>query len=234
MRRIVFLLFMLFASMMVQAKARVSDKPAFASTSTSDLLPVKVEHLKKKTVVHFRMDCALRRNWSMEGARLECEGRVYEYISGRLITHDGPMVLSDEAFEIGKEYDKNPMQDSLILTFEPLPKKTVMFDYIEGDNSSSWKIYGIRLDGKLHPFRLPAYKKPDNTGEPLKPLTLTHGKAMATIRVHGGSGVGYFGDSARNPLTGDYEDETIYEDSVTQFCHPAFMPMMLWIGDLSL
>ena len=226
MRRFVFLLFTLLASMTMQAKTRVSDKPAFASTSTSDLLPVKVEHLKKKTVVHFRMNCAHRRNWSMVGARLECEGRVYKYISGRLITHDGPMVLSDEAFEIGKEYDKNPMQDSLILTFEPLPKKTVMFDYIEGDNSSSWKIYGIRLDGKLHPFRLPAYKKPENTDEPLKPLTLTHGKAKATIRVHGGSVVGYFGDSALNPLTGDYEDETVYEDSVTQFCHPAFMPMM--------
>ena len=101
MRRFVFLLFTLLSSMMVQAEARVSDKPAFASTSTSDLLPVKVEHLKTKTVVHFRMNCAHRRNWSMEGARLECEGRVYKYISGRLVTHDGPMVLSDEAFDLG-------------------------------------------------------------------------------------------------------------------------------------
>ena len=40
------------------AKNKVIDRPAFKSTSTNDLLPVKVELTKTATIVHFRMACA--------------------------------------------------------------------------------------------------------------------------------------------------------------------------------
>lgn len=53
----------------VSAKNKVIDRPAFKSTSTSSLYPVKVELTKTATIVHFHMNCAHWRDWSMDGAR---------------------------------------------------------------------------------------------------------------------------------------------------------------------
>ena len=65
------------------AKNKVIDRPAFKSTSTNDLLPVKVELTKTATIVHFRMACAHWRDWSMDGARLECSCLLYTSPSPR-------------------------------------------------------------------------------------------------------------------------------------------------------
>ena len=216
------LLFALLLAVSAQAKDRVIDRPAFKSTNTGSIIPVKVELTKKATIVHFRVDCAHWRDWSMVGARLESSGKTCAYQHGRIITHDGTTVLADEAFEIGRKYPKNAQQDSLILTFEPLPKEAKTFDYLESDNESSWKIYGIRLDNQLYPLVLPPYQKPVDNGEPLKPLTLKHGEATATLTLHGGDDFDYFGDPSRHPITGDYDSRSRYEgDSTLIYCHPA-------------
>ena len=60
---------------------------------------------------------------------------------------------------------------------EPLPRGTKAFDYIESDDPNSWKFYGIRLDNKLYPELLPAYKARKDYGKPLEPLTLKYGEA---------------------------------------------------------
>jgi len=222
MKKMLFL-FALVLAVSAQAKDRVIDRPAFKSTNTGSIIPVKVELTKKATIVHFRVDCAHWRDWSMDGARLESGGKTCAYQHGRIITHDGTTVLADEAFEIGRKYPKNAQQDSLILTFEPLPKEAKTFDYLESDNESSWKIYGIRLDNQLYPLVLPPYQKPVDNGEPLKPLTLKHGEATATLTLHGGGTFTYFGDPSRDPLTGQYESKTQYDDSTTFYCHPAYV-----------
>jgi len=183
---------------------------------------VKVELTKKATIVHFRVDCAHWRDWSMDGARLESGGKTYAYLHGRILTHDGATVLTDEAFEIGRKYLKNEQQDSLILTFEPLPKEAKTFDYLESDSEGPWKIYGIRLDNQLYPLILPPYQKAVDNGEPLKPLTLKHGEATATLTLHGGDAFSYFGDPSRHPITGDYDSRSRNEgDSTLIYCHPA-------------
>ena len=223
MKKMLFL-FALVLAVSAQAKDRVIDRPAFKSTNTGSIIPVKVELTKKATIVHFRVDCAHWRDWSMDGARLECNGKTCAYRHGRIITHDGTTVLADEKFEIGRKYPKNAQQDSLILTFEPLPKGAKTFDYLESDNEGPWKIYGIRLDNRLYPFIFPPYQKPVDNGEPLKPLTLKHGEATATLTLHGGGTFTYFGDPSRDPLTGQYESKTLYGgDSTTFYCHPAYV-----------
>ena len=216
------LLFALLLALSAQAKDRVIDRPAFKSTNTGSIIPVKVELTKRATIVHFRVDCAHWRDWSMDGARLESGGKTYAYLHGRILTHDGATVLADEAFEIGRKYPKNAQQDSLILTFEPLPKEAKTFDYLESDSEGPWKIYGIRLDNQLYPLVLPPYQKPVDDGEPLKPLTLKHGEATATLTLHGGDGFSYFGDPSRHPITGDYDSRSRNEgDSTLIYCHPA-------------
>ena len=205
----------------VSAKDKVFDRPAFISTA-SDLCPIKVVLTKKSTIVHFRMDCAHRRAWSMTGARLECNGQTYAYQRGRILTHEGIDVLADEAFELGKEYAQNARQDLLVLYFDPLPKGAKTFDYAEGDKDLSWKSRGIRLDNQLYPSLIPPYKPRVDDGRPLEPIALKHGEATATITVHGGGNIYYVGDPSRDIITGNYDSRTQYLDSTLIYCHPAY------------
>ena len=214
-----------------KAKDRVIDRPAFRSTSTNSMFPVKVELIKTATIVHFHLNCACWRDWSMDGARLEFGGQRYAYKKGRIITHEEATVLSDETFEIGKKYAKNAQQDSLILYFDPLPNGAKTFDYVEADNDGAWKIHGIRLDNQLYPLALPPYQKPTDDGEPLQPLTLKHGEATATCTLHGGGSLSYFGPPSCDPITGLYESWTHYADSVTIYRHPAYVATRtVWLG----
>ena len=204
-----------------QAKDIVIKRPAFRSISSNSLCPKKVDLTKNATVVHFSMMCAHWRDWSMDGARLMCNGQQFAFKEGRIITHDGTKVLADETFELGKQYIKNAQQDSVILYFEPLPRGAKTFDYIENDKEGTWKVYGIRLDNQLYPFTFPPYKKPIDNGEPLKPLTLKNGEATGTLTLHGGGEYYYFGEPSRDPITGQYESKSQYKDSTLVYCHPA-------------
>ena len=209
----------------MQAKDKVIDRPAFRSKSADSLYPVKVELTKTATIVHFHMNCAHGRSWSMTGAKLECDGKTYACQRGRILTHEGSKVLADDVFELGKEYEKNAQMDSVILYFDSLPKNAKTFDYLEGDSPASWKIFGIRLDNKLYPYRLPAYKKPADNGEPLKPLTLKYGQCNLTVNKDSSTmfGIAY----AANPVTGNYDAEIPTEDNYLISVYPAAHPTFL-------
>lgn len=221
MKKLLTILCAMLLTLSVQAKDKVIDRPAFSGTS-SDLCPIKVVLTKKSTIVHFRMDCAHRRAWSMTGARLECNGQAYAYQRGRILTHEGIDILADEAFELGKEYAQNARQDLLVLYFDPLPKGAKTFDYAEGDKDLSWKSRGIRLDNQLYPSLIPPYKPRVDDGRPLEPIALKHGEATATITVHGGGNIYYVGDYSRDIITGNYDSRTQYLDSTLIYCHPAY------------
>lgn len=120
MKKLLTILCAMLLTVLVQVKDKILDRPAFRSSSNS-LYPAKVELKKKETVVHFHIACAHWRDWSMDGARLECDGLQIAFKSGYIITHEGRQVLADDVFELGKKYAQNAQQDSLVLTFEPLP-----------------------------------------------------------------------------------------------------------------
>ena len=230
MKKLLTMLCAMLLTLPVLAKDKIFERPAFRTTSNS-ICPVKVELKKKETVVHFRVACAHWRDWSMDGARLECDGLQIAFKSGHIITHEGRQVLTDDVFELGKKYAQNVQQDSLILTFEPLPKGAKTFDYIESGLEGGWYIRGIRLDGEHYGSIFPAYHSLVDDGQPLKPLMPTYGKARATATLHGGNGLSYFGPPACDPITGKFETETQHLDSVIVFCHPAYLPMrVVWIG----
>ncbi len=207
----------------LEEEKRVVLRPAFKSSSTGSLCPKRVELTKEATVVHFRMNCAHWRNWSMEGARLESDGKRYAFRQGRIITHDGTEVLTDDPFQLGKQYAQNAQQDSVILYFEPLAAEAKTFDFIEeGEDEGLWRVWGVRLDGQLYPSIFPPYESRVDDGKPLAPLTLKHGEARATFVVHGGS-ISYFGDPSRDPITGQYESKSEQSDSTLVYCHPAYV-----------
>ena len=114
------------------------------------------------------------------------DGDTLAFKSGRVITHDGAKVLAEEPFLLGKDFDKNVQRDSLILSFEPMPKGVRSFDYLGKSGRRTREIKGIRLDEALYPSLLPPYQPFVDDGQPLKPLKMDLGELSATIRVHGG------------------------------------------------
>ena len=187
MKKILIMMCALVLTMSAQAKTKVIDRPAYVSnTAMFELKPMKVEVTKKATVVHFYVVNAKWGGWGVAEARLVCNGDTLAFKSGRLITHDGTKVLAEEPFELGKDVDKNIQRDSLIMTFEPLPKGADKFDYLGKSGRREREIKGIRLSEGLYPPLLPAYQPPVDDGQPLKPLKMGLGEVSATIRVHGG------------------------------------------------
>ena len=208
-----------------QAKDKVIERPAFKQTNSLGVIPVKVQLTKDATIVHFRIRYATWRAWSLAAnPRLEADGQTFACQKGRIITHEGKEVLADEAFEFEKEYEKDAKKDSVILYFYPLPKGTKTFDFIEDDDPRSWNTFGIRLDNKLYPELLPAYKPRKDDGKPLEPLTLKYGEAKATITLHGDSikGFGWFDEKSRDPITNEYIAKTTKDDFTLFYSQPAY------------
>lgn len=213
-----FAIVMTLAVAPVQAKDRAFERPAYRSQSSTDLRPVKVELTKKATIVHFRMNCAHGRDWSMTGARLKCNGNDYAFQQGRIITHEGTKVLADDSFELGKDYAMNAQQDSVILYFDSLPEDALTFDFLEGEGPGSWQFFGIRLDNQLYPYRLPEYQKPVDNGEPLKPLALRYGQCKLTIDKD--SSTMFATAHPSNPVTGGFEAENPANDTYLISVYP--------------
>lgn len=187
MKKILIMMCALVLTMSAQAKTKVIDRPAYVSnTAMFELKPMKVEVTKKTTVVHFHVVNAKWGGWGVVEARLVCNGDTLAFKSGRVITHDGAKVLAEEPFELGKDVDKNIQRDSLIMTFEPLPKGAETFDYLGKSGRREREIKGIRLSEGLYPPLLPPYQPFVDDGQPLKPLKMGLGEVSATIRVHGG------------------------------------------------
>lgn len=195
MRKILMMVCGLVLTASASAKTKVIDRPAYvSSTAMYELKPMKVELTKKATIVHFHVVNAKWGGWGVAEARLVCNGDTLEFKNGRVITHDGTRVLAVEPFELGKDVEKNVQRDSLIMTFEPLPKGAETFDYLGKNGQREREIKGIRISEGLYPSLLPAYQPFVDDGQSLKPLKMELGELSATIRVHGGGTVISYSD----------------------------------------
>ena len=148
---------------------RVIDRPAFKSMSDLDIQPVRVELTGEATVVHFHIRCADWRNWSMTGARLEADGQTFACLQGRILTREGDKTVADEVFEFGKEYEKDARRDSVILTFDPLPRRTKTFDFIEDNTDNPWTSAASALTTSSTPSNCPPIGHARTTESPWNP-----------------------------------------------------------------
>ena len=221
MKKILFL-FALLLTVSAQAKDKVINQPAFVSnTAMWELRPLKIELTKKATIVHFYVVNAKWGEWRLVKAQLVAGGDTLAFKSGRIITHDGTQVLTEEPFELGKQYEKNVQRDSLILSFESLPKGTKTFDCLTNNGRRNRNIKGIRCDDQLYPALLPPYQPLTDDGQPLKPLTMGLGELSATIRVHGGGKVSPANKYAN--IWGKSYCCSNYDDSLIVFRRPAYL-----------
>ena len=86
----------------------------------------------------------------------------------KLVANGKEHNLIESSIEIGKEITIPEDGDTCFtLLFEPLPKECTSFDYIEGTESSDWKIYDIDLTGKRDG------NKPKELPERLKNIPVT-------------------------------------------------------------
>lgn len=233
MKNIICTLFALLMAVSSDADGLVVSSPAYVSnTATWELAPVKLEVSKKATVLHFKVVNAKWGGWSLAKAQLVAGGDTLAYRSGRIITHDSVQVLKDEPFEMGRKYEeKDVRRDSLILTFEPLPKGTLTFDCLVNNGRRNREIRGIRADGRPYPSLLPPSQPLVDDDQPLKPLSMQLGEASATIRVHGGAKLISHVYSCK--IWGKSYECSPYTDSVMHYHRPAYlmeMPFFSGIG----
>lgn len=133
-RQMTIIALFMMASMAIQAQQVVVEKPASVHSNTNSVEIHRVTLSGDATVLD--MDAFYRPGWWIKitsESYLMAEGKKYMIRSGEGIDLDSLfwMPASGEA--------------SFKLLFEPLPKSTKTFDFIEGDCENCFKIWGVDL-----------------------------------------------------------------------------------------
>lgn len=172
----------MIASMPSSAKDKVVTRPAFANGGI-DFCPRTVIRGKKATTIGFVIT-GRSSQWTMSpDAHLVADSKTYRMSGATVFTRtaDGT-VTGSEAYSPQTIYWVD--RDSISMDFEPLDPKTLTFDFIETE-TSSFNVYGIRLDGKYYPFVLgkpKQYTYPQE--EPLCALEPRYARAGYTCTMH--------------------------------------------------
>ena len=126
------------------AGPKVVENPLIECANTSALDVVKVELTDTATVLH--VNAYYRpHNWIRidSGTYLCADGEKYALTHAQGITPDSLFWMPESG------------EASFVLAFQPLPKRTDSFDFIESDCEDCFKLFGIDLTGKK------AYEAPD-------------------------------------------------------------------------
>lgn len=104
-------------------------------------------------------------------------------------------VVSAEGIELDKKfYMPDSGEAQFALTFPPMPAGVNSIDLIEGDEQGAFRIWGIRLDGKLPEIRMPKPVKL-HEDETLPEIKREYGKATFKVKV-----LGYRSDYQKNTI----------------------------------
>lgn len=177
MKQLGILLLAMVSCCLLQAKDRVVKQPPFIVRNSSTIEIDKVVVSDTATVLDIKAFFRPR-NWiqiSSESYLLADNGERYPVRSGNGITLDEKFWMPDsgEAF--------------FSLIFPLLPPTVKVIDFIESDCEDCFKVWGIRLDGKLPQLNLPENIKKQNLNydEPLPKAELKDGKSVLTGRLLG-------------------------------------------------
>lgn len=172
----------MITSLATFAKDKVLNRPAFADGGMY-FCPKTVIMGKTSTVIGFKI-WRSGDSWTLDSeSHLVAEGKTYRMTKAIVYTRsaDGK-VKSSEPLNPSTHYSWE--SDSVSAEFEPLAPKVKIFDFIETE-TSSFNVYGIRLDGKCYPFVLDKPKPyPHSSDEPLCAIEPKYGKAQYTCNVY--------------------------------------------------
>lgn len=184
------------------------ENPLIESSNSMTLDVSKVELTDTATVLH--VDAYFRPHyWIRIDSKtyLRAGGEKYALTSAQGITPDSLFWMPESG------------EASFVLSFQPLPKRTKSFDFIESDCADCFKLFGIDLTGKK------SYDTPE--GIPAEALQIDGNAAMpapifksgeTTIEVHllhHRAELGKEQNLYVNTLTGGQEEYTAAIDSVT-------------------
>jgi thiol-disulfide isomerase/thioredoxin len=165
-------------------REKVIETPYWAKSDASALHLKKITLSDTATILYFNINEWGMETWSLSPTvHLEADGKNYKvHYSKKYSEKTG----NEIPFQFGSpNHIKNNISDSLIAVFDPLPKKTKAFDFIEGNSDrNSWRIFDIRTINEPYSpiMKVATTSKADETLEPFVPKA---GKAILNIRYHG-------------------------------------------------
>lgn len=207
MKKILSLLIVIVCCTTLQAKERVVKLPAFDAWSTTTIEVQQIVLNDTATVLY--VDAFFRpNNWIRiaKESYLQADGKKYNILSG-------------VGMEPGKEiWMPESGTYSFQMIFPPLPEKTTVIDFSEGESEGSFCIWGIRLDGKPAYSPLADKKNPKETAVLETPVFKA---GIGTLKGHiaGFRPEMFLSGAARisNPITGDVDQNKISVDQNGDF-----------------
>lgn len=156
----------------LQAQKRPVVNPPFAFSYSNQLIPRRVSTAGDSTTIAFRLNAYNGYNIPSttylrtdKGAVLHLRSvRGFIRKEGRIISEETVRCDTSYSYYLGSWEDGN-VRDSVVMTFDALPRGTKSFDYDEGYVDipeemlrRTFNIYDIRLDGRTFPSALPRVK----------------------------------------------------------------------------
>lgn len=119
-------------------KARTFSRPAWVGSTTSTIRITKVEFADTATIISFHE--RYKPGWWIQVSKdawlLGDDNRKYKALRG-------------EGIVLGEHYVTPPSgEGEFKVLFEPMPRKTRFFDFIEGNMQGAFNIYGVHEEGE--------------------------------------------------------------------------------------
>ena len=193
------------------------SQPEWLGSTTETVRITKVEFTDTATVVSFHE--RYKPGWwiqiSKEAVLLGEDGREYRALRGEGITLGAHYVTPESG------------EGQFKVLFEPMPRKTRFFDFMEGRAEGAFRIMGVHQAGR--DIRVP---EPDSVFCMTEELTrqfLQGGTITVEGRIEGYApteGYATMQCSRFNPMTGEDLPLTVYirEDGRFEFSYPAYHP----------
>lgn len=152
MKRSAFFLLAIFALISCGHNEKVWEDPVVGTSSTNVITIKKVVFADDTTTVYMDINYPSMSSFTFgKGTVIEVDGKQYA-------------ITGSDSFEPGEYIHTNPdsWTMSFSLFFEPVPKKTRVFDLIEGTMEGAWNFFNIRPEGvKLPVEKIPAEYQAD-------------------------------------------------------------------------
>lgn len=173
MKRIIVLFSSVLALLSCGHREVVWDQPVMSCSTESSISILKVVINDEKTAVHMQVDYPPR-SW------FRFAKETYIDVGGKHYAITGA-----DSINLGEFCYTNPTTGlkDLILYFEPIPKRTRMFDLLEGTAQGDFTFFNIRQKGvKLPKAKIPADFLPHNTDDEVWP-EFAYSEEPVTIHI---------------------------------------------------
>lgn len=183
MRR-AFILFVTLCSISIlAAREKVINTPYWSYSDAMELYLKKITLSDTATILTFSILQINSQTWSLSSkTHLEADGKSYKLRYAKKYSEktekEVPFMLDSINLFSGN------IPDSLIIVFDPIPKKTIAFDFMDGEERNNWHIFDIRTTGEPYPSMMKKQSR-TITNEQFMPFVPKSGKAILNVHIHG-------------------------------------------------